>query len=225
MRQTAAVLNDVRRLGLPVPAHELVMELSDGYVVVVQERLPGHHVDALDQNTAGAIVAMNNRFAGVLRDHPQVPRPRAFPDTTRGYGAFGHTVGRLGERGRRLLERLLAVDGGRPFRMQGDDLVHTDYTPGNVLFDAAGNVTGVVDWNAGASRGDRHYALLGLQWGSSGETAGAHQVEAELATLTPATRRTYEAHWMIDKLHDSILKAFPPDRIETDLIQAEQTLG
>jgi aminoglycoside phosphotransferase (APT) family kinase protein len=225
MRQTASVLNDVRKQGLPVPAHQLVLELSDGYVAVVQERLPGRHMESLDSTTAAAFVAMNERFAGVLRDHPEIPRPRAFPDIT---GVFEETVGRLGQRGRRLLERLLEVDGGRPFRMQGDDLVHTDYTPGNVLFDDAGNVSGVVDWNAGAVRGDRHYALLGLHWGSIGrKTVGAEelkQVEEKLAQLSPATRRSYEAHWMVDQVHESILKGFKPERIEADVARAEKTM-
>jgi phosphotransferase family enzyme len=229
MRQTASVLNEVRRQGLPVPAHQLVLELSDGYVAVVQEKMPGHHVDSLDSTTAAAFVAMNDRFAGVLRNHPRVPRPRAFPDVTPGYGAFEHTVGHLGQRGRRLLERLLEIDGGRPIRMQGDDLVHTDYTPGNVLFDAAGNVSGVVDWNSGAVRGDRRYALLGLHWGSLGrKTVGAEElnhIEAALADLTPATRRSYEAHWMVDQVHESILKGFSPERIETDVARAEKTLS
>jgi aminoglycoside phosphotransferase (APT) family kinase protein len=229
MRQTASVLNDVRAEGLPVPAHELVLELADGYVAVVQERLPGHHVDSLDATTAAAFVAMNDRFAGVLRDRPQVPRPRAFPDVTSGYGAFDRTVGQLGERGRRLLERLLEVDGGRPFRMRGDDLVHTDYTPGNVLFDDDGKVSGVVDWNSGAARGDRHYALLAMYWGSMGRTtAGAqelNQIEAELGHVPEATSRSYEAHWMVNQVHESIVKGFPPERVESDVARAEEVLG
>ena len=226
MRQTASVLNEVRSQGLPVPAHQLVLELSDGYVVVVQERMPGRHVSELNSTTAAAFVAMNDRFAGVLRDHPQVPRPRAFPDSTT---TFENTVGRLGERGRRLLGRLLEVDGGRPFRMQGDDLVHTDYTPGNVLFDDAGTVSGVVDWNGGAVRGDRYYALLGLHWGSIGrKTVGVEelkQVEEKLAQLSPATRRSYEAHWMVDQVHESILKGFSAERIEADVARAEKIMG
>jgi aminoglycoside phosphotransferase (APT) family kinase protein len=229
MRQTATVLNEVRRQGLPVPAHQLVLELSDGYVAVVQERLPGHHVAALDPITAATFVAMNDRFVGVLRDHPRVPRPRAFPDVTLGYGAFERTIGHLGERGRQLLKRLLDVDGGRPFRMQGEDLVHTDYSPGNVLFDDDGRVSGVVDWNSGAVRGDRRYALLGLRWGSVGrKTVGAReldQIEAELANLDPATRRSYEAHWVVDQVHESIVKGFSPERVEADVVRAEQALG
>ncbi len=225
MRQTASVLNDVRGRGLPVPEHQLVLELSDGYVAVVQERLPGRHVSELDSTTAASFVAMNDRFAGVLRDYPQVPRPSAFPDIT---GVFENSVGQHSERGRRLLARLLEIDGGRPFRMQGDDLVHTDYTPGNVLFDDAGNVTGVVDWNAGAARGDRYYALVGLHWGSVGRrTVGAEelqQVEEKLAHLNPATRRSYEAHWMVHQVHDSIQKRFPPRRIDADMTRAEKIL-
>jgi aminoglycoside phosphotransferase (APT) family kinase protein len=223
MQQTASVLNDVRGQGLPVPEHQLVLELSDGYVAVVQERLPGRHVSELNSITAAAFVAMNDRFAGLLRGHPEIPRPRAFPDST---STFENTVGQLGERGWRLLGRLLEIDGGRPFRMQGDDLVHTDYTPGNVLFDDVGNVSRVVDWNGGAVRGDRYYALLGLHWGSIGrKTVGAEelkQVEEKLAHLSPATRRNYEAHWMVDKVHESILKGFPQDRIEADLARAEK---
>ncbi|MEV6273568.1 phosphotransferase [Kribbella sp. NPDC051936] len=218
MRQTATVLNDVRRRGLPVPEHQLVVELADGYVVVVQERLPGRHVDALDSTTSAAFVAMNNRFADLLRDHPRVPRPRAFPGGRTGYGAFERTVGQLGGRGRRLLERLLEADGGQPFRMTGDDLVHTDYTPGNVLFDADGNVSGVVDWNSGVARGDRRYALLQMQ-------SDMNQIDAELAQLTPETRLSYQAHWVVDQVHESILKGFPPERVELDVARAEKVLG
>lgn len=229
MRRTAAVINRLRGQGLPVPAHQLVLELADGYVAVVQERLPGHHVDSLDPTTAAAFVEMNNRFAGVLRDHPRVPRPRAFPEATLGYGPFEHTIGHLGTRGRQLLERLLEIDGGRPFRMQGDDLVHTDYSPGNVLFDDTGQVTGVVDWNQGAVRGDRRYALLGLGWTSVGRKTVAPEqlarIESEFAGLDAAIRRRYEAHWIVDRVHESIVKGFSPERIEEDVVRAEQALG
>ncbi|MEV5961467.1 hypothetical protein AB0L70_06860 [Kribbella sp. NPDC051952] len=96
MRQTASVLNDVRRRGLPVPAHQLVLELS-GYVAVVQERLPDHHFDSLNPTTAAALVAMSDPFTRVLSDHPRVPRPRAFPDGDLGHGAVELTVGQLGD--------------------------------------------------------------------------------------------------------------------------------
>jgi aminoglycoside phosphotransferase (APT) family kinase protein len=229
MQQTAQVLNEVRGCGLPVPAHQLVAELADGYVAVVQERMPGRHVEKLDRTTAAAFVAMNDRFAGLLHDHPNVPRPAAFPDLGPGYGEFEHTIGQLGQRGRRLLDRLLEIDGGQPFRMRGDDLVHTDYSPGNVLFDDTGRVTGVVDWNKGAARGDRRYALFGLAWTSVGRsTVPASElamIDEALADLDPGVRRSYEAHRIVHHVHSSITKGFPADRIASDMARAEDILG
>jgi hypothetical protein len=55
-----------------------------------------------------------------------------------------HTICELGETG--------------PHEMIGEDLLHPDYTLGNVLYDQ-GRICGVVDWNWGALRGDRHFAL------------------------------------------------------------------
>jgi len=229
MRLTATVLNEARALGLPVPAYQLVLDLGDGYLAVVTERLPGHHVDILDQTTAASFLATNDRFAGLLRDHPEVPPPPAFPDEGPGYGAFEHTIGAHSERGRRLLRRLLDIDGGQPFRMQGDDLVHVDYTPGNVLFDDAGQVSGVVDWNFGAARGDRLYALIGLQWGSVGvrsiAPAERARIDQALAVLDPATRRSYEAHALVYQVHSSITKGFTTERVDVDVDRAEQLLA
>lgn len=229
MRLTATVLNEARAQGLPVPEHQLVLELSDGYLAVVQERLPGHHVNTLDQTTVAAFVAANERFAGLLRRHPQVMPPPAFSVDGPGYGAFEDTIGRHSRRGRQLLARLLEVDGGRPFRMRGDDLVHTDYSPGNVLFDDSGRVSGVVDWNFGAARGDRRYALIGLRWTSVGRsTVGPEEltrVDAALADLEPATRRSYEAHWAVYHVHRAITEGFSTDRIESDLAFAEDVMS
>lgn len=229
MRLTATVLNEARLQGLPVPEHQLVLELADGYLAVVQERMPGHHVDTLDQTTVAAYVSMNERFAGLLRGRPEVPPPPSFPADGPGYGAFEDTIGEYGRRGRRLLDRLLEVDGGEPLRMHGDDLVHTDYSPGNVLFDDAGRVSGVVDWNFGAARGDRHYALIGLPWSSVGERTVKPEemtrIDAALADLRPDTRRSYEAHWSVYGVHWSIMNGFSTDRIESDLARAEDIMS
>ncbi|MFC7625898.1 phosphotransferase [Microlunatus sp. GCM10028923] len=229
MQLTATVLNEVREQGIPVPAYQLVLDLHDGYLAVVQERLPGRHVEVLDPTTAASFIAANDRFAGLLRGRPEVPPPPAFPADGPGYGAFEDTVGRHGRRGRRLLTRLLELDGGRPFRMPGDDLVHTDYSPGNVLFDDTGQVSGIVDWNFGVARGDRRYALVGLPWGSIGSStigpAEQRRIDAALAELEPATLRRYEAHHAVSRVHRSITEQFTPERIEADLDFAEDVLS
>lgn len=228
MRLTATVVNDARAHALPVPEHQLVLPLDDGYVAVVQERLPGRHAQTLDPTTVAAFVAMNERFAGLLRRHPEVPVPAAFPVGDGGYGVFEQTIGAYGPRGRRLLARLLDVDGGQPFRMRGDDLVHVDYSPGNVLFDDDGRITGVVDWNFGVARGDRRFALIGARWGSVSQAtikpAELAAIEAALADLDPHTRRSYEAHWIVHMVHRSIAEGFSAERIESDIAFAEEVL-
>lgn len=162
MRQTAGVLASVRAGGVPVPRHELVLELADGYVAVVQERLPGAPPGRVGTAVIDAMVVTNERFAGLLADWPEVPVPSAFPSA----GPDGHpwerTLGRYSDRSRELLTRILELGGGEPYRMVGNDLVHVDYILGNILHDESGRVTGVIDWNAGAARGDHRFALIAL---------------------------------------------------------------
>lgn len=124
MQQTAEVLAMARSKGLPVPRHDLILPLADGYLAVVQERLPGRPSRHIDIHVVETMVAANERFAGLLADRSEVP-------------VVGPTA--------------------------GSDLVHTDYIPDNVLYDENGRVTGIVDWNFGVARGDRHFALIKLR--------------------------------------------------------------
>lgn len=107
-----------------------------------------------------AMVAMNERFAGLLAGRPDVP---ILPLCLQGSG-LGQPKHQLLEnhsvRSRRLLHKIHEIGEEEPHEMSGDDLVHPDYTFGNVLYDDRGQVSGVVDWNWGISRGDRHIALV-----------------------------------------------------------------
>ncbi|HEX4213603.1 MAG TPA: phosphotransferase [Candidatus Dormibacteraeota bacterium] len=76
MRQTAEVLADVRALGIPVPAHEFLLDLGDGRVAVVQERLPGDQAVRAGVSTVDAIIAMNERFAHLLAGRSDIDAPR-----------------------------------------------------------------------------------------------------------------------------------------------------
>lgn len=156
MHQTADVLAAARATGLPVPLHEVIIELADGTVALVQERLPGTPAGRVDAEVIDLMVATNERFAGLLADRPDVPRPPMDridrPEVAR---LENHS-----DRSRRLLRRIRDALADAPDGMTGDDLLHPDYTFGNVLYDASRQVTGVVDWNWGALRGDRHFALV-----------------------------------------------------------------
>lgn len=229
MRQTAEVLESARVAGIPVPRYQLVTELDDGYVTVVQERMPGRHVYDAGAETVDGIVAANERFAGLLAGRPDVPPPGAFPASPQGnYGPWEQTLGRYDDRTRRLLEVVREIDGGSPHEMSGDDLVHTDYSFDNILFDERRGISGIVDWNQGVARGDRRYALVGLQIGSSGRRLtpeATERVDTHLARIEPDLLRLYQGHWRLHLLHMSIHKGFPPDRISSDVQAAEKFLS
>ena len=102
------------------------------------------------------MVETNERFAGVLADRPEVPVPRLLH-----HESAYRSLEEYSDRSRDLLTRIRQL--GR-VEMRGDDLVHADFNPENVLFDDEGTVTGVVDWAGSTCRGDRHFALVKLRF-------------------------------------------------------------
>jgi Ser/Thr protein kinase RdoA (MazF antagonist) len=56
-------------------------------------------------------------------------------------------MARYDRRTARLLAAIEEPGAAVPERLDGDDLVHFDFHPENVLVDASGSVTGVVDWS------------------------------------------------------------------------------
>lgn len=238
MRQTADVLASVRARGVPVPQHELVIELADGYVAVMQERLPGTPPSRVDAAVIDAMVATNERFAGLLADWPDVPVPSAFPPAGPSDHPWERTLGRYGDRGRRLLARIIELGGGEPYRMVGHDLVHTDFILGNVLHDEDGRVTGVIDWNAGAARGDHRFALVALLVDLDGYRpaagGGPHAVQPDARErldelvrqrIDPALLRIYWTQWRAHKVHRAIHNNRSPEEIDDGLRLAETQLA
>lgn len=121
--------------------------------------------------------------------------------------------------------------------MAGDDLVHLDFTVPNVLFDADGKITGVVDWNNGVARGDRRFALIkllfDLTWDSSAPDGGRHHIQpTALTRLETILRETvdphplllYWAHWTLTMLHWTI-RAGDADVIDLHLGLGERGLS
>lgn len=235
MCQTAEVMAMVRARGIPVPRHDLVLELADGRVAVVQERLPGRHASRIGRTAVDAMVAMNDRFAGLLVDRSDVPLPPAFltPRHEDHDHPWHETLGRYSERSRRVLRRFFELGGGgNASRMTGDDVVHTDYSFGNVLFDEDGQISGVVDWNFGVNRGDCRYALLGMRGHLANEGdqyEGCQDAIDRLdevleTTIEPSLLRAYWVHRTVQGVHWAIHDHLRPDRIDHDLDVAESHL-
>lgn len=217
MQQTAEVVESLRAKGLPVPRQQPV-RLDDGYwtVLILQERLPGSPSKVANTAVIEAMLTMNEHFADALVDRPDVPvrqlwLQRSNPDYPRHELLAGYD-----RRTRRMLELIREVGRDGPDELTGDDLVHPDYTPPNVLFDKTGQISGIVDWNGGIARGDRQFALVGLRADLTlGGWMGANNPKVDQGAidllddyltrvLDPTLMRRYWAHCTLHRLHWTI---------------------
>lgn len=233
-KRTADVLAYVRDRGLPVPRHDLVVDLDDG-VVFVQERLPAAPPRRLTIARVDAIVEINDLFAEALAARPDVPaRPlRLHPDGDP--SPRREALRQYSSRSRRALDEILRVGKGAPCHIAGRDLVHVDLTAANVLFDENDSATAVVDWNLGAYRGDRMFALVKTRFDREWfvrsadadpvETAAAAHLDEVLADrIAPDTLRMYWAHWMLRQLY-WVIKSGPSEAVDWHLDMAESRLA
>ncbi|MET9022526.1 phosphotransferase [Actinopolymorpha sp. NPDC004070] len=230
LRHIGDVLEFARERGAPVPRHELVTEVSEG-AVILQERLPGAPPGHVTADVVDAIVAANERLAGVLASRSEVHVPELHLRESGDGWCLHETLDRYDDRSRRLVGWIREVGGASPTHLSGDDLVHLDLVPGNVLLDPAGTrgsvgpVSGIVDW-AGLGRGDRRFALLKLRFYCAFLLAtrptGGPSVEPEAIVrldeildrqLDPAMLRAYWAHTSLS-LVDWALRHGPREHAE-----------
>lgn len=236
MRQTAAVMAMVRSTGVPVPRHDLVLQLATGTVAVVQERLPGRNSARVDVAVIDAMVVMNERFAGLLAERRDVPIPPLYLRQSGPIYPRHETLAGHSDRSRGLLRRIREIGARDRYEMVGDDLVHTDLTVPNILFDESGRITGVVDWNFGVARGDRRFGLVkllfDLTWDASGD-GGLQRVDPSAIdrvnevlekTIEPDVLLMYWAHWTLTMLHWTI-RSGEPEVIDLHLELGERRLG
>lgn len=189
--RTGPLVDKARAAGVPTARQELAAHV-DGARVIVQQRLPGAPPTTVDTALVHQMIAVNDRLAGLLAAEP-APRPTDLYLTGDGPGFCLHEpLARHSERTARLLERIHAI-GERHAAMVGDDLVHLDFHPGNVLVDA-GRLTGVIDWD-GATRGDRHFDLVTLRFMLTGHDPGlVRPIDARLNAISERRRLAYWAH-------------------------------
>jgi hypothetical protein len=205
LRRTAEILSTARSHGLPVPAYDLIAEVP-GAVAIVQQRLPGTQPHRADRDVVAAMVAVLDDFAGLLAGRDDVPVPDLW---LRGSGP-GFSLHRPLEvydrRSRRLLDWIREV-GATGAVMTGDDLVHLDFHPGNVLVDTVGGLTGIVDWD-GIGRGDRRFGLVTLRFGVTTQDGDAatiawldeileQRIEADILRVYWAAMSLREVDWAI----------------------------
>jgi Ser/Thr protein kinase RdoA (MazF antagonist) len=150
-----------RAAGVPAPRYELLQELPS-CVAVVQELLPGSPPDPAAPRTVESMVELNGRCRGLLAGQAGPGAPLYLRTDGPGFCLHGPLSG-YSAAAAQLLAEVELIGAMAPVRLPGDDLVHFDYHPGNVLADATGTVTGIVDWD-GAGQGDGYLDLVTLRF-------------------------------------------------------------
>lgn len=226
LRRTSELLEFARGRGIPVPAYDLVAEVPGAHAIV-QERLPGVAPDWPDGPLLDQLLEANRRCADLLLGRADLPAAELYlthsgpgfclHESLRGYDA------RTG----RLLDVVRWIGEESPDRMAGDDLVHLDYHPGNVLVDDAGRLTGIIDWD-GISRGDRRFDLVTLRFALTampGEPGLVERLDAVLERdLDPEALRVYWAHMSL-RLVDWSIRHYGPAEVDHWLRVAAQRLA
>lgn len=161
-RQAAVLAATAKEAGVPAPLTELIEDLPAG-TAIVQELLPGAPPAAVGRRTAEAMVAVNRRCRRLLADRPEFPAPSLFLRSDGPGFCLHEPMARYSRGTARLLAAVQEAGAAVPEHLEGDDLVHFDFHPENVLVDASGAVTGVVDWD-GASRSQGVLDLMTLRF-------------------------------------------------------------
>lgn len=161
-RQACALLEVARSSGVPAPRYELVQELPSA-VVVLQELLPGRPPVAVGRRTVESMIAVNRRCRGLLADHHDLPAASLYLLADGPGYCLHEPLARYDRHTARLLAEIHEIGATGPEHLLGDDLVHHDFHPENVLINDAGTVTGVVDWDA-IGRGNGDFDLITLRF-------------------------------------------------------------
>jgi hypothetical protein len=148
-----------RQAGIPAPATELISQIGHA-AVILQERLPGAKIDRLSSSLLDQALSINEQQAGLLQGRSDIPAIKLYLRED-GPGFCLHEPLRQHSRRTADLERW--VRQVEEPESSGNDLVHLDFHPGNLL-EKDGVITGVVDWD-GAGRGDRRLDLVTLRFG------------------------------------------------------------
>jgi Ser/Thr protein kinase RdoA (MazF antagonist) len=232
IERTGELLALARAHGIPAPRYDLVARLPER-IAVVQQRLPGVAPTDVDVHLVQTMAQIAGRGAGLLADRPDVP-PVELYLLRSGPGFCVHaSLAQYDDRTRRLLALIRKIGLESPATMSGDDLVHMDFTTGNVLVDRTGAISGIVDWD-GIGRGDHRFALVTLRFDlaapahdardQSGRAAAARWLDARLDELDPTTLRIYWAHMGL-RMVDWAIRHHGPDDVNRWLTVAASRLA
>jgi Ser/Thr protein kinase RdoA (MazF antagonist) len=221
--EIAGMLAVARAHGLPVPEYQLVVEIPEA-IAVLQERLPGGTADHLERPLADRMVALNERFAGLLAGTGFPAAELHLERSGPGFCLHEPLAGYDADTAK-VLDWIREVGRSVPHRMTGDDLVHCDYHHQNVLVDGAGEITALIDWD-GAHRGDRRFDLVTMRFSTAlDDTRMADHLDGLLADrLTEDELRPYWAHLSL-RMIDWSIRHLTPEHVAHYVALARRMAG
>ena len=161
-RQSGRLSAAARWRGVPAPAYELVEILPVG-IAIVQELMPGSPPATVTRQTVESMLEVNGLCRGLLASWTDLAAPSLYL-LTDGPGFCLHApMASYDRRTARLLGAIEEIGSAVPEVLAGEDLVHFDFHPENVLVDTDGNLTGVIDWD-GANRSNGVLDLTTLRF-------------------------------------------------------------
>jgi hypothetical protein len=118
---------------------------------------------AISRQLVADMIEVNQRCRGRLTDQADLPAPSLYLRTDGPGFCLHDAMGSYDGKTARLLAAIHEIGSAEPDCLAGPDLVHFDFHPDNVLVDASGRISGVVDWD-GANRGDGTFDLYTLRF-------------------------------------------------------------
>lgn len=216
-----AVIKALRPAGYPAPAAELAIQAGDD-MALVWELLPGAPLSHLTPALLEEALSLNNLQAGQLTSHPAIP-PADLYLTHDGPGFCLHQPLREHSARTQALHRWITTAGANhPHCLSGDDAVHYDYQPANILT-SHGHITGVIDWDS-AARGDRRLDLVTFRFGMhaiTADPAAVQHLDQFLDDLPPHVLTPMWAHMSL-RMTDWAIRHFTPSDVNHWLDLAEQ---
>ncbi|ADB33268.1 aminoglycoside phosphotransferase [Kribbella flavida DSM 17836] len=216
-RGPLAVVDVLREVGYPAPRTELAVQVGTA-VVTVQELMPGTTVERVDHHLLDQLLELNALQAGRLAGSEMAPLPTYLHEDGPGFCLHGP----LREFSARTadLERRISAVGPEVFT--GDDAVHVDFHPGNLL-QTDGRISAVIDWD-GAGRGDRGLDLVTLRFGVRGQGDDVvARLDGLLDELPEDVLRAAWAHMSL-RMVDWAIRHFPAGEVDEWVDLADQRL-
>jgi hypothetical protein len=213
-RGPLAVVEVLRTAGYPAPRTELAVQVATA-VVTVQELMPGATVGRLTDQLLDQVVALNELQAGRLAGSAVPLLPLYLQGDGPGF-CLHEPLKQRDARTVALERRIAAVDAET---LVGDDAVHVDFHPGNLL-QTNEKLTGVIDWD-GAGRGHRGFDLVTLRFGVRGPIVA--RLDQLLDELPYDVLRPAWAHMSL-RMVDWAIRHFPAGEVDYWVDLAEQRI-